>query len=131
MLLESVVVCHDCRKMENPQVNQLQGLSLSTIELKTIRQELPRVCPLRPDQQAFRRYGGSGRFVVEEDNSSTWWTCGAHYHVMIRCRCLVTAQYLQVSSICTNGPVLLAAGFQNADVAVQWWGGRKLKISFG
>jgi hypothetical protein len=26
---------------------------------------------------------------------------------------------------------LLAAGFQNTDVAVPWWGGRKLKISFG
>jgi hypothetical protein len=27
--------------------------------------------------------------------------------------------------------LLLAAGFQNTDVAVPWWGGRKLNISFG
>jgi hypothetical protein len=26
---------------------------------------------------------------------------------------------------------LLAAGFQNTELAVPWWGGRKLKISFG
>jgi hypothetical protein len=25
---------------------------------------------------------------------------------------------------------LLAAGFQNTELAVPWWGGRKLKISF-
>jgi Transposase DDE domain len=30
-----------------------------------------------------------------------------------------------------HSPLLLAAGFQNTDVAVPWWGGRKLKISFG
>ncbi len=30
-----------------------------------------------------------------------------------------------------HSPLLLAAGFQDTDVAVPWWGGRKLKISFG
>ncbi len=30
-----------------------------------------------------------------------------------------------------HSPLLLAAGFQHTDVAVPWWGGRKLKISFG
>jgi len=30
-----------------------------------------------------------------------------------------------------HSPLLLAAGFQNTDVAVPWWGGRKLNISFG
>jgi hypothetical protein len=30
-----------------------------------------------------------------------------------------------------HSPLLLAAGFQNTETAVPWWGGRKLKISFG
>ena len=30
-----------------------------------------------------------------------------------------------------HSPLLLAAGFQNTELAVPWWGGRKLKISFG
>lgn len=30
-----------------------------------------------------------------------------------------------------HSPLLLAAGFQDTDVAVPWWGGRKLNISFG
>jgi hypothetical protein len=30
-----------------------------------------------------------------------------------------------------HSPLLLAAGFQDTDVAVPWWGGRKLKIAFG
>ncbi len=30
-----------------------------------------------------------------------------------------------------HSPLLLAASFQDTDVAVPWWGGRKLKISFG
>lgn len=30
-----------------------------------------------------------------------------------------------------HSPLLLAAGFQNTEVAVPWWGGRKLKVSFG
>jgi len=30
-----------------------------------------------------------------------------------------------------HSPLLLAAGFQDTNVAVPWWGGRKLKISFG
>ena len=30
-----------------------------------------------------------------------------------------------------HSPLLLAAGFQNTDVAVPWWGTGKLKISFG
>lgn len=30
-----------------------------------------------------------------------------------------------------HSPLLLAAGFQDTDVAVPWWSGRKLKISFG
>jgi hypothetical protein len=30
-----------------------------------------------------------------------------------------------------HSPLLLAAGFQNTDVAVPWWGGRKLKVSLG
>ena len=29
-----------------------------------------------------------------------------------------------------HSPLLLAAGFQNTEIAVPWWGGRKLKISF-
>jgi len=30
-----------------------------------------------------------------------------------------------------HSPLPLAAGFQDTDLAVPWWGGRKLKISFG
>jgi hypothetical protein len=30
-----------------------------------------------------------------------------------------------------HSPLLLAAGFQDTDVAVPWWGGRTLKVSFG
>ena len=30
-----------------------------------------------------------------------------------------------------HSPLLLAAGFQNTELAVPWWGGRKPKISFG
>jgi hypothetical protein len=30
-----------------------------------------------------------------------------------------------------HSPLLLAASFQDTDVAVPWWGGRKLNISFG
>jgi hypothetical protein len=30
-----------------------------------------------------------------------------------------------------HSPLLLPAGFQDTDVAVPWWGGRKLKIAFG
>jgi len=30
-----------------------------------------------------------------------------------------------------HSPLLLAVGFQNTETAVPWWGGRKLKISFG
>jgi hypothetical protein len=29
-----------------------------------------------------------------------------------------------------HSPLLLAAGFHNPDLAVPWWGARKLKISF-
>ena len=30
-----------------------------------------------------------------------------------------------------HNPYLLAAGFQDTDVAVRWWGGRRLRLAFG
>ena len=44
----------------------------------------------------------------------------------------ITANTVQVAfGKRAHSPLLLAAGFHNTDVPVPWWGGRKLKVSFG
>ena len=60
---------------------------------------LPRIWPLRSDQQILQRLDVARGLVVEEDDSPSWRTCGAHHHVVIRAGRLLALEHLQVRLI--------------------------------